>query len=172
MTRPVRVPPLMRLHCRGQGQDQSHNLPLCSSVEKRGVAGPSIYRVLAVLQHKFMNKKLEVTQVNRFHVIELDRPEVLGWLVWEIKSAERVARVRDKGVWPPSLCSQFFHASLHLAATGRGAVGSSRPTTRKRGHVGWPPYCSPPFMKRPPIVPHAESDPRGRTELPGLCAER
>ncbi|TKC41759.1 hypothetical protein EI555_009296 [Monodon monoceros] len=118
-----------------------------------------------------MNKKLEVTQVNRFHVIELDRPEVLGWLVWEIKSAERVARVRDKGVWPPSLCSQFFHASLHLAATGRGAVGSSRPTTRKRGRVGWPPYCSPPFMKRPPIVLHAESDPRGRTELPGLCAE-
>ena len=97
MTRPVRVPPLMRRHCRGRGQDQSHNLPLRSSAEKnRGVTGPSICRVLAVLLHKFMNNKLEVTQMNRFHVIELDRPEVLGWLVWEIKSAERVARVRDK----------------------------------------------------------------------------
>ncbi|KAB0406131.1 hypothetical protein E2I00_018593, partial [Balaenoptera physalus] len=115
-----------------------------------------------------MNNKLEVTQVNRFHVIELDRPEVLGWLVWEIKSAERVARVRDKGVWPPSFGSQFFHASLHQAATGRGAVGSSTPTTRKRGRAGWPPYSSPPpvLADAPSCLDSARAESLARALLP------
>lgn len=46
--------------------------------ENRGVAAPSICRVLAVLQRKDMNNKMEVGQVKRFHETEINRPEVLA----------------------------------------------------------------------------------------------
>ena len=139
MTKPVTDPSLRRLHCRGR--DQGHNLPVLLRIKKkkkRVLAGPSDCGVLAFLQRKDTNNKLELSQVKRFHVTEPDRPEVLSWLSWEIKHTERVARVRDKGVWPPSPCSQFFPAFLHPAAPGGGAVGSSTPTTRKRGSAGHP----------------------------------
>ena len=147
MTKPVTVSSL-RLHCRGQ--DQGHNLPVLLSRKKkkklRVVAGPSVCGVLAFLQRKDTNNKLELSQVKRFHVTEPDRPEVSSWLSWEIMHTECVARVRDKGVWLPSPCSQFFPASLHPAGRGGGVFHAHH---EEKGARWPPPYSSLPFMKRP-----------------------
>lgn len=102
----------------------------------RVVAGPSVCGVLAFLQRKDTNK-LELSQVKRFHVTEPDRPEVLSW---EIMHTECVARVRDKGVWLPSPCSQFFPASLHPG-------GVFHAHHEEKGAASAP--SSLPFMKRP-----------------------
>lgn len=139
MTRPITVSSLRRLHCRGR--DQGHNLPVLirrKKKNKRVVLGPSVSGVLAFLPRKDTNNKLELSQVKRFHVTEPDRPEVSSWLSWEIKHTERVARAQDKGVWPPSPCSQFFPGVPPPAAPGGRAVGSFTPTTRKRGSAGIP----------------------------------